>query len=629
MADIIRLLPDSVANQIAAGEVIQRPSSVVKELVENAADAGATQIDIVVRDAGRTLIQVTDNGRGMSPTDARMAFERHATSKIRRAEDLFALRTMGFRGEALPSICAIAQVELRSAVKEEPTGTHLLINGSEVVGQEPCVCPVGTTMMVKNIFYNVPARRRFLKSDSVELSNIMREFERLALVNHTIRFTLDTGGRRRDLRGGSFKQRITDLWHNSLNPELLPVEVVTDIVRISGFISRPEHARRRNALQYLVANGRCMHHPYFIRAIASCYERLIAPDTKPCYFLRFDVAPARIDVNIHPTKNEIKFEDEQEIYRLLTSAVHATLGKYGVVPSIDFGSDALEVHPLTHGEKPSAPASAGDPGYNPFSQQRASADRWRPQMQRDWQALYRGFTQGTPGTDGQPRLPLDSSEPIPSAFNPGGMGATASRGDTAPGATALPPICMQLDQSYIVAPSRDGLMIIDQHRAHVAILYARFMRRADDPEQYAPQGLLFGSELRLDARQEAVLQEALPQLESMGITLRRQGDGWAIASLPTMLGDAEAGDVILQTLDALQTDSDQYGRATTDCDTLRRRVALGLARSAAIHRGKTLSPHEMEKILSELLRLASPDTGPDGKRILLRLRMPDIGREFV
>lgn len=628
MADIIRLLPDSVANQIAAGEVIQRPSSVIKELVENAADAGATQIDIVVRDAGRTLIQVTDNGRGMSPTDARMAFERHATSKIQRAEDLFALRTMGFRGEALPSICAIAQVEVRSAIKDEPTGTRLIINGSEVISQEPCVCPPGTTMMVKNIFYNVPARRRFLKSDNVELSNIMREFERLALVNHNIRFTLDTGARRRDLRGASFKQRITDLWHNSLNPELLPVEVDTDIVRISGFISRPEHARRRNALQYLVANGRCMHHPYFIRAIAGCYERLIAPDTKPCYFLRFDVDPARIDVNIHPTKSEIKFEDEQEIYRLLTSAIHATLGKYGVVPSIDFSSDALEVHPLAQGQKPTAPAPAGDMGYNPFSQQRASADRWRPQVDRDWQALYRGFTQGRAGTEGQPQLPLGTPQPVPSAFNTCAAAAQASPQADAQ-AAPLAPICMQLDQSYIVAPSRDGLMIIDQHRAHVAILYARFMRQAEDPGQYAGQGVLFGTELHLDDRQETMLEQALPQLRSMGITLRRQGEGWAIASLPTMLSDAEAGDVILQTLDALQTDSDQYGRATTDCDTLRRRVALSLARSAAIRRGRSLSQPEMEQILSELLRLSNPDTGPDGNRILFRLRIPDIAAEFA
>lgn len=625
MADIIRLLPDSVANQIAAGEVIQRPSSVIKELVENAADAGATQIDIVVRDAGRTLIQVTDNGRGMSPTDARMAFERHATSKIRRAEDLFSLHTMGFRGEALPSICAISQVELRSAVKGAAAGTRLLINGSEVVSQEPYLCQPGTTMMVKNIFFNVPARRRFLKSDNVELSNIMREFERLALVNPDIRFTLDTGGRKRDLRGASFKQRITDLWNKTLNPELLPVEVDTDIVRISGFISRPEHARRRNALQYLIANGRCMHHPYFMRAVASCYERLIAPDTKPCYFLRFEVDPSRIDVNIHPTKNEIKFEDEQEIYRLLTSAIHATLGKYGVVPSIDFSSDALEVRPLTQGEMPQAPAQASDPGYNPFSQQRASAERWRPQVQRDWQALYRGFTQGAPGREGEPQLPLDMPPgTVPSVFNrgtPEGVHAPAPQ----PG---MAPLCMQLDQSYIIAPSREGLMIIDQHRAHVAILYAQFMRRAEDPQRYARQGVLFGTELKLDPRQAAVLEEALPQLESMGITLRRQGEGWIIASLPTMLNEAQASDVILQTLDALQTESDQYGSATTDRDTLRRRVALSLARSAAIRRGTTVSPAEMERLLSDLLRLQTPDTGPDGKRILRRLSLQEIAAEF-
>lgn len=625
MTDIIRLLPDSVANQIAAGEVIQRPSSVIKELVENAADAGATQIDIVVRDAGRTLIQVTDNGRGMSPTDARMAFERHATSKIRRAEDLFALHTMGFRGEALPSICAISQVEMLSSVKGTTTGTRLLIHGSEVVSQEPYLCQPGTTMMVKNIFFNVPARRRFLKSDNVELSNIMREFERLALVNHNIRFTLDTGGRKRDLRGAGFKQRITDLWNKTLNPELLPVAVNTDIVRISGFISRPEHARRRNALQYLIANGRCMHHPYFMRAIASCYERLIAPDTKPCYFLRFEVDPARIDVNIHPTKNEIKFEDEQEIYRLLTAAIHATLGKYGVVPSIDFSSDVLEVHPLTQGEMPEVPAQASDPGYNPFCQQRASAERWRPQVQRDWQALYRGFNQETPERVDKPQLPLNiPPSTMPSAFN---QSTTESIQPPTP-QPGVSPLCMQLDQSYIIAPSREGLTIIDQYRAHVAVLYAQFMSRAEDPQRYASQGVLFGTELKLDPKQTAILDEALPQLESMGITLRGQGDTRIITSLPVMLNETEASDVILHTLDALQIESDQYGSTTTDRDALRHRVALSLARSAAIRRGMTISPAEMERLLSDLLRLHNPDIGPDGKRILRRLSLSEIAAEF-
>ena len=300
MSDVIRLLPDSVANQIAAGEVIQRPASVIKELVENAVDAGATDIRINVKDAGKTLIQIIDNGCGMSETDARMAFERHATSKIRRADDLFTLQTMGFRGEALPSICAISEVEVRTRTTDAPIGTRLVIVGSKVETQEPCVCDKGTCISVRKLFFNVPARRKFLKSDNVELSNIMREFERLALVNNQIRLSIDNGTRLIDLRAALFRLRIEDIWKNNLKSEqLLPVEVDTSLVRIEGFVSRPEFARRRNPLQFLIVNGRNMRHPYFHKAVLSCYDSLIATDTQPCYFLKFTVDPSSIDVNIH------------------------------------------------------------------------------------------------------------------------------------------------------------------------------------------------------------------------------------------------------------------------------------------------------------------------------------------
>ncbi len=314
MSDVIKLLPDSVANKIAAGEVVQRPASVIKELVENAVDAGASDIKIYIKDAGRTLIQVVDNGAGMSPIDARMAFERHATSKIKHADDLFRLHTMGFRGEALPSICAISQIEMRTRTQEEQMGSLLLINGSKVEKQEQCVCEKGTSLSVKNLFFNVPARRKFLKSDNVELMNIMREFERLALVNNHIHLSIDTGTRQIDLRQASFHQRINDIWKNNLKMQLLPVEVDTSLVKIHGYISRPEFARRRNALQFLIVNGRNMRHPYFHKGILSCFEGLIASDTQPCYFLKFEVDPSTIDVNIHPTKHEIKFEYEAEIW---------------------------------------------------------------------------------------------------------------------------------------------------------------------------------------------------------------------------------------------------------------------------------------------------------------------------
>ncbi len=394
MSDIIRLLPDSVANQIAAGEVIQRPASVIKELVENAVDAKATEINIVIRDAGKTLIQVSDNGVGMSETDARMAFERHATSKIRQATDLFSLHSMGFRGEALPSVCAISEVELKTKTEESSLGTRLVIEASKVKFQEPVAAERGTIIAVKKLFFNVPARRKFLKSDSVELANVMREFERLALVNHTLRLSIDTGNRKIELRPGTLRQRIEEIWKGTLSSEhLLPVNIDTPIVKIDGYISRPEYARRRNPLQYMIVNGRNMRHPYFHKAVLSCYDNLIATGTQPCYFLVFTVEPDTIDVNIHPTKNEIKFENESSIWPILTQAIKTSLGKFSAVPSIDFNSDALDVRPLSEGELPVEPDMGFRSDYNPFKEMARTpvGDNYRPtHVSRNWEDVYRG-----------------------------------------------------------------------------------------------------------------------------------------------------------------------------------------------------------------------------------------------
>ena len=368
MSDVIRLLPDSVANQIAAGEVIQRPASVIKELVENSVDAGATHIQIILKDAGRTLIQVVDNGCGMSDTDARLAFERHATSKISQAADLFALNTMGFRGEALASIAAIAQVDLRTMRRGESVGTRLIINGSKVESQEPEACQPGSNMMVKNLFFNVPARRKFLKKDSVELSNILREFERLALVNPELEFTLvHNDSVLHQLLRGSLKQRIGDLFGKSLEKQIIPVETETSIVKVTGFVGLPECARKRNALQYFFVNGRNMRHPYFHKAVMQCYEQLIPSDEQPNYFLNFEVAPDSIDVNIHPTKNEIKFENEQSIWQILVAAIKESLGKFNAVPSINFDAEDMPDIPAF---TPDANAQHGielDLSYNPFA----------------------------------------------------------------------------------------------------------------------------------------------------------------------------------------------------------------------------------------------------------------------
>jgi DNA mismatch repair protein MutL len=614
MPDIIKLLPDSVANQIAAGEVIQRPASVIKELVENAVDAGATEINIVIRDAGRTLIQVIDNGKGMSPTDARLAFERHATSKIQRPEDLFSLHTMGFRGEALPSICAISQVELRTATDSNEVGTRVVINGSKVEMQEPCVCPKGSNFSIKNIFYNVPARRRFLKSDTSELSAIVREFERLALVNNDIRFTLDTGAKIRDFRSTNFRQRIADLWKNNLNPQLLPINIDTAIVKIEGFVSRPEHARRRNPLQYLIANGRNMRHPYFHRAIMSCYERLIAPDTQPCYFIKFEVDPSTIDVNIHPTKNEIKFENEQQIWSLLSSSVKAALGKYAAVPSIDFEADAIPIATPMAGDMVKAPISTRNPNYNPFDSPVPSQKSFMPEYrtkhtEKDWNKLYADFMNQAPVES----LPLQNSLPL---------------NDEVDSSSELPPICLQLNNEYIIATSRNGLLIIDQYRAHQKILYEQFMSQITKQERPL-QTMMFSEEIPLDDHQQIVLEAMLPQLERFGFRIKNESHGkYSITAMPSGLSVHDGKDVILRMLDSADEESDIYGSEDYDDDFMLKRIAMDMAHAGAVPHGQRLTSAEMEKIVSELFRLPDPSHSIGGKLIVHTLSLESIKNVF-
>lgn len=630
MSDVIRLLPDSVANQIAAGEVIQRPASVIKELVENAVDAGATDIRIYIKDAGRTLIQVVDNGKGMTETDARMAFERHATSKITQAADLFTLQTMGFRGEALPSICAISQVELKTRVASSQLGTRLIIAGTRVESQEPCTCDAGTNIMVRNLFFNVPARRKFLKSDSTELTNIIHEFERLALVNNNLRMLLDTGtGRLIDLRAASFRQRITDLWKNNLNPQLIPVEVDTSLVRISGFISRPEFARRRNALQYLIVNGRNMQHPYFRKAVMSCYEHLIAADTQPCFFLRFEVDPKSIDVNISPTKSEIKFEYELEIWPILSAAVKAALGKYGAVPSIDFNSDVLPLDPLRKGETPEAPGLDIPEGYSPFDAMPLqplsdgpfsgrpaatsgsgakpaatpaaprSGVQLHPQNPKNWESLYERFMHDTISR-AEKKDDADGGGVLPDMEEP-----------AAPAA----PLCVQHALRYIVTSTRSGLVVIDQHRAHVKVLYEGYLERMRGAG-YPAQGVMFPETVRLGESQRLVLSEAESQLDKLGFRLEYlEEDQWQIVSVPSVLRNVSAGEVVMRILDSVSDQSIAPISAGEVAKTLMQRVALGMARSMAVKRGRRLSADEMEHLVADLFALPDPSFTPGGKRI--------------
>lgn len=604
MSDIIKLLPDSVANQIAAGEVIQRPASVIKELVENSVDAGATEISIVIRDAGKTLIQVQDNGMGMSDTDARMAFERHATSKIRQAGDLFTLHSMGFRGEALPSVCAISEVELKTRKSGEQLGTHLVIEASKVKSQQPIATDHGTVIAVKRLFFNVPARRKFLKSDSVELSNIMREFERLALVNHKLRLSIDTGSRTIELRPGTLRQRIEDIWKNTLKSDhLLPVDIDTPIVKIEGFISRPEFARRRNPLQYLIVNGRNMRHPYFHKAITACYENLIAPGTQPCYFIVFTVSPDTIDVNIHPTKNEIKFENENAIWPILTQAVKTSLGKFSAVPSIDFNSDELDVRPLQQGEMPKAPDMGFRPDYNPFEEvkRHTIGQNYRPtQVTRNWSDIY---------PDPAPRSRMETPEPASAPVQ------TIAGLDTPGMASGMGAICIQFNQKYIITTQGESLLVIDQHRAHVKILYEEYLQRTGH-QDVVSQPLMFPEKVTLDESQQMALAGVLGNMESLGFSLEYLSDSdWQINAVPSMVKAHEAKDVLLRVLDSVTEDSVNYGNEYQPGATLRQKVALVMARSGAIRRGVKLSNREMEDIIARLFALPDPSLTPNGNKV--------------
>ncbi|MCH5239307.1 MAG: DNA mismatch repair endonuclease MutL [Muribaculaceae bacterium] len=624
MSDIIRLLPDSVANQIAAGEVIQRPASVIKELVENSVDAGATDIRIFIKDAGRTLIQVVDNGKGMSATDARMAFERHATSKISSAADLFTLHTMGFRGEALPSICAISQIEMRTKPEGAQIGTRLMINATKVETQESVACDKGTNIMVKNLFFNVPARRKFLKSDNVELSNIMREFERLALVNNSIRMSIDTGTRVIDLKPGSFHQRIEDIWKNSLDLHLIPIEVETSLIKISGYISRPEYARRRNPLQYLIVNGRNMRHPYFHKAIAGCYDSLIAPDTQPCYFLKFKVDPESIDVNIHPTKNEIKFEYEQEIWPILQAVVKSALGKFGAVPSIDFSIDPVPVAPKQGGETPKPPTLDIPGDYNPFSGTNYEGPRYpgtrttegfktnRPgnpadmgrKVPSNWESLYSEFMRGSHGFGGLQSIKEDrkdsSEDGIIEEFKDSSVPVN---------------ICIQWGDRFIVSSTKDGILLIDQRRAHIKILYEEFLAHIKGGD-HSSQGIMFPDTLEIDASQQDALEEIIPELYKIGFRIEYDSDNrWSITGIPSYATNLDSRDIVMRMIESIDDSTRNYGKEEKSTDALMSRIALVMARSGAINYGKRLTPEEMEHITTRLFSLPDPSYTPSGHKI--------------
>ena len=596
MTDVIHLLPDSVANQIAAGEVIQRPASVIKELVENAVDAGATTIHVIVVDAGRTSIQVIDDGKGMSETDARLSFERHATSKILKADDLFALHTMGFRGEALASIAAVAQVELLTRRAEDEIGTRLMMAGSKVTLQEPAACPVGSNFKVENLFFNVPARRKFLKSNATELSNILTAFERIVLVYPDIHFTLHhNGAELLNLKRGSLRQRITDVFGRQYSQDLLPVEVHTAMCSISGFVSKPEGARKKGNHDYFFVNGRYMRHPYFHKAVQSAYDRLIPEGMQVPYFLYFDVEPSEIDVNIHPTKTEIKFQNEQAIWQILLAAVRDAVGKFCEVPAIDFdtqGSPDIPVYDPSRQVAPPQPTYNAD--YNPFK---------KPSVPQGWDKLYEGTAPAFSQQDADTSL-FDFPE------------EAAPRPDVETPLIEKSPSHYQYKGRYLMTAVKSGLMIIDQHRADIRVRYEHYM---DQFGQHAAstQRLLFPEAVQLAPSDAVILEKIIPDLVSIGFDVSNLGgNSFAVNGMPAGLEGLDPATLLQQ----LVADAAQDAQLSD----LHARLAQSLARTAAIPYGQVLSNEEMESLINDLFTCSNVNYTPDGKAILCILPQTDI-----
>lgn len=625
MSDIIRLLPDSVANQIAAGEVIQRPASVIKELVENAIDAGAQHIDVLVTDAGKSSIQVIDDGKGMSETDARLSFERHATSKIQEAADLFALRTMGFRGEALASIAAVAQVELRTCVEGEELGTKLVIAGSKVESQEAISCPKGSNFCVKNLFFNVPARRKFLKSNQTELSNILTEFERIALVNPNVSFTLyHNDAELFNLPAIQLRQRIMGVFGKKINQDLLSLDVDTTMVRISGFVARPESARKKGARQYFFVNGRYMRHPYFHKAIMDAYEHLIPVGEQVSYFIYFDVDPGNIDVNIHPTKTEIKFENEQAIWQILAAAVKETLGKFNAVPSIDFDTEgmpdipAFESSPYA-GIQP--PKTTYNPDYNPFNTSAVPPSSYSSKPSRDWEQLYEGLEHHSSAQHIQKSYPDDGDyftaasmeQPVtPTLYDHSEEAAMGEKSSQH----------YQFKGRFILTSVKSGLMIIDQQRAHIRILYDQYLEQITR-RQGASQGMLFPDIVQFPVSEVPVLQEIMEDLSYLGFELTDLGGGsYAINGIPSGIEGLNPVELIQS---MVHTAMEKGGKVKEEVQS---NLALTLAKAAAIVPGQVLTNEEMNGLVDGLFAVATPNYTPDGKTVLSVLQEDELEKLF-
>lgn len=608
MADIVRLLPDHVANQIAAGEVIQRPASVVKELVENSLDAGATHIDVLITDAGKTCIQVIDNGKGMSAIDARMSFERHATSKIKDAGDLFNLHTMGFRGEALASIAAVAQVELKTRQADDELGVQLTIEGSKYTGQEPVMCAVGSNFQIKNLFYNIPARRKFLKANSTELSNILTEFERIALVHPEVGFSFHHNGvETHNLPQTGLRQRICDVFGRKLNQQLLSMEVATAFAKITGFVGKPESSRKKGAQQFFFVNGRYMKHPYFHRAVMDAYEHLIPEGEQIPYFIYFEVNPQEIDVNIHPTKTEIKFENDASIWPILLAAVKESLGKFNAVPTIDFDTVDKPDIPVFMGTPVNMPEVHFNPSFNPFEQEKPLYKEKDQSKLNQWENLY-SHVRKTP--ESARPAPLFAQEELPRADEPEAALASSEKS------------YLQHKGRFIVTSVKSGLMIVDQHRAHVRILYDQYRSQLRQ-HTGASQGQLFPEIVQFSPSGNTLMEQHLDEFRSLGFDLANLGGGnYSVNGIPS---GAEGVDVHALLHEMLEVTASTHAKPGEE---LHYHMALSLARYAAIPVGQVLTQPEMEDLIGRLLVLPTPNYTPDGKPVLKVLSEDETEKMF-
>ena len=611
MSDIIHLLPDSVANQIAAGEVIQRPASVIKELVENAIDAEAGEIHVLITDAGKTCIQVIDDGKGMSETDARLSFERHATSKIREASDLFALRTMGFRGEALASIAAVAEVELKTRPADEELGTWLVIAGSKVESQEAVSCPKGSNFSVKNLFFNIPARRKFLKANSTELSNILTEFERIALVHPDVAFYLYSNDTELfNLPVMPLRQRILAVFGKKLNQQLLSVDVDTTMIKVSGFVAKPRH-------------------PYFHKAVMDAYEQLIPAGEQISYFIYFEVDPANIDVNIHPTKTEIKFENEQAIWQILSAAVKESLGKFNAVPSIDFDTEGMPDIPAFEQSRPIEPPKVHyNADFNPFKTSSASSYGGGGNYSRqsvEWEGLYSGLEKASKMNEPvMAEEPFDFGETASAVAEPVAASSQSSllySGE--PSSMEKGAQHLQFKGRFILTSVKSGLMLIDQHRAHIRVLFDRYMNQIRQ-KQGVSQGVLFPEMIQLPASEAAVLESLSDDLAAVGFDLSPLGGGsYAINGIPSGIEGLNPVELVRN---MVHTAMEKGNDVKEEVRTI---LALTLARAAAIVYGQVLSNDEMSNLVDSLFACSTPNYTPDGRTVLATIKEEDIEKLFL